>query len=115
MTVLQKIPLTVVVSSNQFVLKGVSPRYTYTDGKRTETIEAFSYKLVDPESFDTFTVSVAHTVPVVTPEALRGANEAGQHILVELEEATITPYYSERTHTIEDSIKAAEIRRVGAK
>ncbi len=114
-SLLKSIPLSVVVSSNQFVLKSVTPRYRYENNKRTDTVEAYSYRLVNTDSFDTFTVSVPHSVPVVTQEALQAANEAGQHILVELEDATITPYYSERTHSVEDSIKAAGIKRLIAK
>ena len=32
--------------------------------------------------------------------------EAGERIFVEFENAIVKPYYSERTHSIEDSIKA---------
>lgn len=114
-SLLKSIPLSVVVSNNQFVLKSVAPRYHYEDGKRTDNVAGYTYRLVNTESFDTFTVSVPHSVPVVTTEALQAANEAKQHILVELDGATVTPYYSERTHSVEDSIKAVGIRRVSAK
>lgn len=114
-SLLKCIPLSLVVSDNQFVLKSVAPRYRFEDGKRTDKVDGYTYRLVSTETFDTFTVSVPHSNPVMTPEALRAATEAGQHILVELEDAVVTPYYSERTRSVEDSIKAAEIRRVGAK
>lgn len=115
MTILKNIPLETVCSGNQFVLKSVAPRYRFEDGKRTDKVDGYTYRLVSTETFDTFSVTVSQSSPVISEEALRASNEAGQHVFVELEDATITPYFSERTHSVEDSIKAVGIRRVGAK
>lgn len=115
MTILKNVPLATITSTNRFVLRSVTPRYRYEDGKRTDKVDGYTYRLVSTETFDTFGVTVSQSSPVISEEALRASNEAGQHVFVELEDATITPYFSERTHSVEDSIKAVGIKRLSAK
>lgn len=114
-TILKIVPLSMFLTLFTFVLKGVTPRYRYADNKRTDEIEGYVYRVVSTETYDTFNVFVPHGTPVVSADDLKIANEQGNHILVEIEDATITPYYSERTNSVEDSIKASSIRLVNGK
>lgn len=95
-----------------YVLKRVTPKYVYEDGNRTEKLEGYSYRVVNCSSYDTFTITVNHKKPVISQEALQEAAEDGKTVIVEVTGATVTPYLSTRTQSIEDSIKATDIRLV---
>ena len=55
---------------------------------------------------------IAGSTPLLTPERLEELQEAGERIFVEFENAVVKPYFNERTHSIEDSIKADAVTLV---
>ena len=115
MTILNKIPLKTVMPSQQFILKGVTSRYKYNEGERTENIIGYVYRLVNMDTYDSINVLVEQMSPVISAEDLKMANEAGQKVVVEIDGATITPYYSLQTKSIEDSVRATSIKIIQTK
>lgn len=75
------------------VLRGVRVSYpTDTDGKRTsETPESIRYDLINPSTFDTFTVKVEGGRPVITQEDLE-AKETQVFLELPLDEVSVKPY-----------------------
>lgn len=65
--------------------------------------------------FEQIEVFVAGSTPLLTPERLEELQESGERVFVEFENAVVKPYYSERTHSIEDSIKADAVHLVETK
>ena len=64
------------------VVKGVKPIYElYSEGKRTENVIAVKYDLIDADNFNSFSVKVAGSKPVITSEELEIAQGL---VLVEL-------------------------------
>lgn len=86
--------------------------FCYENGKRTEEIQGYKYLVTNTESFEQIEVFVAGTKPLLSPERLEELQEAGEKVFVEFENAVLKPYYNERTHSIEDSIKAEKVRLV---
>ncbi len=109
-SIVKNAPLRHFIPTPEFIVKDVAPRYNYVDGKRTDSIIGHSYRLVNVESYDLITVLVEGTKPVITVDDLRTINEAGEKVVVEISGATVTPYYSVRTKSVEDSIKATGIK-----
>lgn len=75
------------------VLRGVRVSYpTDTEGKRTsETPESIRYDLINPVSYDTFTVKVEGGRPVITQEDLE-AKDTQVFIELPLDEVSVKPY-----------------------
>lgn len=64
------------------VVKGVKPIYELdSEGKRTENVIAVKYDLIDADNFNSFSVKVAGSKPVITSEELEIAQGL---VLVEL-------------------------------
>lgn len=84
----------------------ISPRYKYVDGKRTDEISGYVYTATDIKKYTQIHVLVEQKKPLMTPEKLAELQAADQNVFIEFENAVVKPYYSERTKTIEDSIKA---------
>ena len=55
---------------------------------------------------------VENKTPRINPEKLVAMQNAGEKVFVEFENAVVRPYYSERSKSIEDSIKADGIHVV---
>lgn len=104
--------LTDFMSDPTFVLKGISPRYKYENNARTEQLLGYNYRVVNRSSFDTIIVTVNQATPIISLERMQEADDADENIIVEITGATVTPYYSERTKSVEDSIKATSIKLV---
>ncbi|MBE5943055.1 MAG: hypothetical protein E7264_11040 [Lachnospiraceae bacterium] len=108
MTILSKGVLLEIVQPDPLsILKGVSTRYKYEDGKKTEEITGYVYDCVNTGTYDFVRVLVeGGKKPIITNEELVELQENGEHVFVEFENARIRPYYSTITKQIEDSIKA---------
>lgn len=111
-TILKEVSLDMVLYNAQFALTGVTPRYKYADEKRTDELEGYVYRVTDMTSLKALAVFVPHTKPIVSSDEIVRSNEAGTRIFVEFDDAVITPYVARKSGTIEDSIKAANVRLV---
>ena len=74
--------------NDKFILKDAQPINEYVDNKKTDKVIGYKYKLVDPESYDTFYVKVKDTTPVIPLEKLSKVNKT----IVTLDRAMINPY-----------------------
>ena len=74
--------------NDKFILKDAQPINEYVDNKKTDKVIGYKYKLVDPESYDTFYVKVKDTTPVIPLEKLSKVNKT----IVTLDRAVIKPY-----------------------
>lgn len=75
------------------ILRGVRVSYpTDAEGKRTsESPESIRYDLINPSTFDTFTVKVEGSRPVITQEELE-AKDTQVFIELPLDEVSVKPY-----------------------
>ena len=90
-----------------YVLKSITPRYKYEEGKKTDNIIGYMYDCVNTGTFDMLRIFVEDgKKPIITNDELLALQENGEHVFVEFENARIRPYYSTITKQIEDSIKA---------
>lgn len=86
--------------------------FRYENGAKTDEIQGHKYLVTNTDTFTQLEVFVAGSKPLLTPERLEELQEAGERIFVEFHNAVVKPYYSERTHSIEDSIKAEAVKEV---
>lgn len=74
------------------VLKGVRPSYLKdANGKKTDKIEAVRYDLVNPITFDTFTVKVPEKLPLISQEALDDADVVTM-VSIPIDKVVIKPF-----------------------
>ena len=86
--------------------------FRYENGTKTDEIQGHKYLVTNTDTFEQLEVFVAGSKPLLTPERLEELQGAGERIFVEFDNAVVKPYYSERTHSIEDSIKADSVTLV---
>ena len=106
------IPLLKLTGNSPFGLASVVPRYRYENGRRTDKIEGFVYTAISIRTFDQFQVFVPGDRPVIEQSKLIELQEAGEQQFVQFRGAVLRTYYSERTHSIEDSVKANAVQLV---
>lgn len=95
-----------------YFCNGCSPRYRYENGQKTDEIIGYVYTATNTETFQQIRVLVEQKKPLMAPEKLTELQESGEKVFIEFENATVKPYYSERTKSVEDSIKADSVSRV---
>lgn len=97
-----------ITSTEEFVLKDVSPIYACESGKRTDTLLGFRYTVADPATFDSFNVKVASGKPLITVDALADSGV----LFVTFVNAVVKPYRIEFGNVLftvtADSIKLAD-------
>lgn len=106
------IELLSVIPYSKYYLNSVSVRFRYLNGAKTDQIAGYVYTVTNTETFDQIHVLVEQDKPLITSEALTELQQEGKKVFVEFDNAVIKPYYSERTKSLEDSIKADAVRRV---
>ena len=106
------IELLSVIPYPKYYLNSHSVRFRYLNGQKTDQIAGYVYTVTNTETYDQIHVFVEQDKPLITSETLAELQSEGKKVFVEFDNAIIKPYYSERTKSIEDSIKADAIRRV---
>lgn len=101
--------LNLVIPDSEFYLNNVGVKKVFEDKKPTDKIAGYVYTVTSMSTFDQINVLVEHTTPVIEPNELEALQEAGEKVFVEFENATLKPYYSDRTKSLEDSIKADNV------
>lgn len=105
-------PLTQLVEEPVYYCHSVTTRFKYDDGKRTDTISGYVYTATNTETFEQIQVVIEQKKPLMSPEKLMQLQDEGEKVFVEFINAAVRPYYSERTKSIEDSIKADDVKLV---
>ena len=95
-----------LIAEPVYYCHGVRIIFRYENGAKTEEVQGHKYLVTNTDTFEQIEVFVAGSTPLLTPERLEELQESGERVFVEFENAVVKPYYSERTHSIEDSIKA---------
>jgi len=94
-----------------YFLNRITTRFKYNaDNQRTEDVLGFNHVVTNTEVFEQLNVFVETKKPIITPEKLSELQDSGTKVFVELENAIVKVYYSERTRSIEDSVKADSIK-----
>lgn len=101
-----------LISEPVYYCNSIRVVFHYENGTKTDEIQGYKYRASNVHTFDQVEVFVAGSKPLLTPERLEELQEAGERIFVEFDNAVVKPYYSERTHSIEDSIKADAVTLV---
>lgn len=104
-----------IVAEPVYYCHGVRIIFRYENGTKTEEVQGHKYLVTNTDTFEQIEVFVAGSTPLLTPERLEELQESGERVFVEFENAIVKPYYSERTHSIEDSIKADAVHLVETK
>ncbi len=111
----KKIPLTVVMPDELFLLITIAPIHEYTDGKATDKIIGFKYEVVDTVDFNKIWVKIpGQPVPLMSNEELLELRDKGEKVAVEFEDATVLPYWNWATKSVDDSFSATDVRLVKA-
>ena len=90
---------------NRFLLVGVKPYYFYENDKKTDKVAGHVYDVL-PASDKTIGVK---SIKVPGQAVVSMAAIAEKDIYVGFENVTFTPYYNNRTHKKEVSIKADKV------
>lgn len=90
---------------NRFLLIGVKPYYIYEDDKRTDRVAGHVYDVL-PTSDKTIGVC---SIKVPGQAVISKAAIAEKDIYVGFENVRFTPYFNNRTHKREVSIKADKV------
>ena len=106
------LPLDMYEPEPVYYLNQVAPRFKYSEGKRTDECLGYVYTGTNTETYRQIQVFVGQAQPLITPEELEELHLEGKKIFVEFIDATVRPYYSERTKSLEDSIKAGDVKQV---
>lgn len=112
------IPLQTVLPGNNYALKDAPrPRYAYVNGTRTDTLEGFTYTVVNMQSLDQVSILVRHTTPVISAEDYAAKAAKNEHILVTFDNPILRQYLrrGEGVASPEDSISADGIKVIPAK
>lgn len=104
-----------LIAEPVYYCHGVRIIFRYENGTKTEEVQGHKYLVTNTDTFEQIEVFVAGNTPLLTPERLEELQESGERVFVEFENAVVKPYYSERTHSIEDSIKADAVHLVETK
>ena len=104
-----------LIAEPVYYCHGVRIIFRYENGTKTEEVQGHKYLVTNTDTFEQIEVFVAGSTPLLTPERLEELQESGERVFVEFENAVVEPYYSERTHSIEDSIKADAVHLVETK
>ena len=104
-----------LIAEPVYYCHGVRIIFRYENGTKTEEVQGHKYLVTNTDTFEQIEVFVAGSTPLLTPERLEELQESGERVFVEIENAVVKPYYSERTHSIEDSIKADAVHLVETK
>ncbi len=104
-----------LIAEPVYYCHGVRIIFRYENGTKTEEVQGHKYLVTNTNTFEQIEVFVAGSTPLLTPERLEELQESGERVFVEFENAVVKPYYSERTHSIEDSIKADAVHLVETK
>lgn len=106
-------PLEAVEPEPVQILRDISPRFEYdNDGNRTKNVAGYVYDVVNTVSFNQYDILVEQTVPLMEPKELLNLREQGERILVTFQNARIRAYFSSRTNSYEDSVRADDVSLV---
>lgn len=105
-------PLEVFLKEKNYYLNGITVRKEYVNNERTNEVLGHVYTATNTDTYDQIHVFVEGKKPLIEPDKLQQAQEDGERIFVEFENAVIRPYYSERTKSIEDSIRASGVKLI---
>lgn len=98
----KSIPLPVFVEEQMFQLLSSRPKYNYIEGKKTDELLGFNYEVVELIDFEKFNVFVPHKKPLIQPEKLVEAREAGSRLYVEFQNAVLKQYIRYKNGNIDD-------------
>lgn len=105
-------PLENIVAEPVYYCNGDRFVYRYEGNQRTDEIIGVKYLVTNTATYEQLEVFVPGKKALIEPEKLEQLQESGEKVFVEFENAVLKPYYSERTRSIEDSIKADAVKRV---
>lgn len=93
-----------------YIVRSITPRYEYDKkGVRTEKIVGYVYDCINTASYEQYNVAVEEDSPAMDPQELLSLREGGEKVCVTLENARIRAYFSSRTGTYEDSVRADKV------
>jgi hypothetical protein len=104
-------PLGAVTPSPTFILLEIRPDYLYENGKPTNKLVGYRYKVGDPQLFEQFTVKVAQPAPLMTNEELSNATAM---VYVRFINATARIYQNKGTGSLEFAFQADDVQLIGA-
>lgn len=92
-----------------YYLNQITVRMKYENGQRTDEVAGYVYLVTNTDTFDQISVFVEQSKPLLEPEKLEALQNSGEKIFVEFQNAVLKPFYSTRTNSLEDSIKADNV------
>lgn len=108
----KRTPLEAVITESTFLLRRVIEGREYVDGHWGDKVTGYTYECIELEDFRHLKIKIdGQNKPLMPDEELQALKKAGKKVFVEFANATILPYLSTKK-TIEDSIKADDVRLV---
>lgn len=101
-----------IIAEPVYYCNNIRVVFRYANSTKTDEVLGHKYLVTNTDTYEQIEVFVAGTKPLLSPEKLEELQEAGERVFVEFDNAVVKPYYSEWTHSIEDSIKADGIHLV---
>lgn len=106
-----KVPVESLIKEPTYYLNRITPRKVYKDGKATDDILGYVYTVTNTETYQQIDVLVEQKEALIDQIDLEQMQENGEKLFVEFADAYIKPYYSVKTKSIEDSIRAKAVKQ----
>lgn len=108
-----RFPLTAIISEILFLLMKITEIREFKDGKYNDNVLGYTYECVDLIDFRRLKIKIeGQKKPLMTNEALQELRQSGSKIFVEFENPTIMPFVNAKTNSLDDSIKADDVKLV---
>lgn len=104
-----KVALSSLIEEPTYYLNRITPRKVFKDGKATDDILGYVYTVTNTETYQQIDVLVEQKEALIDQTALEQMQENGEKLFVEFDAAYIKPYYSTKTKSVEDSIRAKAV------
>lgn len=111
MNYLKNIDLNGYYKDQKKVLRSISEKKQFLDGRPTDIVEGYMYEVADPTTFDILRVSVAGVVPIMTKEELQRTQDDGKHTFIVFENLRASAYVN-KLGKLSSSVKADGVKLV---
>lgn len=111
----KRVPITSYFQDSVFILLRIGENREFVDGKWGEKITGYTYDCVDTHDFHHLRVKIeGQETPLMINDELQGLRESGKQIGIEFVNATVMPYFNDKSQSLEDSFRADDVRLVSA-
>lgn len=109
----RRVPLSTYFQDMIFILLVIGENREFIDGRWGDRITGYTYDCVDTHDFRHLRVKIeGQETPLMTNDELQELRESGKQVGIEFVNATVMPYFNNKSQSLEDSFRADDVRLV---